>query len=58
MNGDVHPQCKQEVPFVVLEIISEMESSNCQKPHTVASSLVKKITYYKREEAEYVMWKP
>ena len=40
MSGDVHPQYKQEVPFVVLEIISEMESSDCQKPHTVASSLV------------------
>ena len=42
MSGDVHPQCKQEVPFVVLEIIAEMESSDCQKPHTVASSSVQK----------------
>jgi hypothetical protein len=42
MSGDVHPEGKQEVPFVVLEIISEMESSDCQKPHTVAFSLVQK----------------
>ena len=46
MSGDVHPQCKQEVPFVVLEIISEMESSDCQEPHTVASSSVPKKKNY------------
>jgi hypothetical protein len=59
MSGNVHPQYKQEVPFVAIEIISEMESCDCQKPHTVASSLVQKIyIYYKTEEVKYVMWKP
>jgi hypothetical protein len=36
MSCDVHPEHKQKLSFVVSEIITKMESSDCQCSHAIA----------------------
>jgi hypothetical protein len=58
MSGEIHPERKQELSFVVSEINPEMESSDSGVVLLLLRSLVKKIHIIKREKTQGVMWKP